>query len=45
VFFETSREFFGVWELLKSVVPEFRERFADPNLLANLERAAQHYEA
>jgi hypothetical protein len=29
LFFETSGEFFGVWELFKPVVPEFRERFAD----------------
>jgi hypothetical protein len=45
LFFETSGEFFGVWELLKPVVPEFRERFADEYLLANLEKAAQRYEA
>src|SRR4029453_9739202 len=45
LFFETSGEFFGVWELLKPVVPEFRQRFADPNLLANLEKAAQRFEA
>jgi hypothetical protein len=45
LFFETSGEFFGVWELLKPVVPQFREQFADKNLLANLERAAQRYEA
>jgi hypothetical protein len=45
LFFETSGEFFGVWELLKPVVPQFRENFKDPNLLANLEKAAQRYEA
>src|SRR5919197_843798 len=44
LFFETSGEFFGVWESLKPVVPEFRERFADKNLLANLEQAAQRFE-
>lgn len=44
LFFQTSGEFFGVWELLKGVVPEFRKRFADPNILANLEKAAQRYE-
>ena len=27
LFFETSGEFFGVWELTKAVVPEARERF------------------
>ncbi|HKZ80409.1 MAG TPA: hypothetical protein VJ124_19190 [Pyrinomonadaceae bacterium] len=45
LFFETSGEFFGVWELLKPVVPQFRERFKDQHLLANLEKAAQRYEA
>ena len=44
LFFETSGEFFGVWELLKPVVPQFREQFKDPNLLSNLEKAAQRYE-
>ena len=44
LFFETSGEFFGVWELLKPVVPEFRQRFVNPNLLANLEKAAQRFE-
>jgi hypothetical protein len=44
LFFETSGEFFGVWELLKPVVPQFREQFADKHLLANLEKAAQRYE-
>ena len=45
LFFETSGEFFGVWEALKAVVPEFRERFVDKNLLANLEKAAERFEA
>jgi hypothetical protein len=44
LFFETSGEFFGVWEMLKPTVPEFRQRFADPNLLANMEKAAKRYE-
>jgi len=44
LFFETSGEFFGVWEALKPVVPEFREKFVDANLLANLEKAAKRYE-
>ena len=44
LFFETSGEFFGVWEALKPVVPEFREKFVDKNLLANLEKAAQRFE-
>ena len=45
LFFETSGEFFGVWEQLKAVVPQFREQFKDPNLLSNLEKAAQRFEA
>ncbi len=45
LFFETSGEFFGVWELLKPVVPQFREQFKDPTMLGNLEKAAQRYEA
>ena len=45
LFFETSGEFFGIWELLKPVVPEFRKRFGDPLMLSNLEKAAQRYEA
>lgn len=45
LFFETSGEFFGVWEQVKAVVPEFRKRFVEPKLLTNLECAAQRYEA
>lgn len=45
LFFETSGEFFGVWEALKPVVPQFRERMANPNLLANLEKVAERFEA
>jgi hypothetical protein len=44
LFFETSGEFFGVWEQLKPVVPQFREAFKDPNLLSNMEKAAQRLE-
>ena len=44
LFFETNGEFFGIWELLKPVVPEFREKFKDQNMLANLEKAAQRFE-
>jgi hypothetical protein len=44
LFFETSGEFFGVWEQVKTVLPQFREQFRDPNLLSNLEQAAKRYE-
>src|SRR5918993_2636351 len=44
LFFETSGEFFGVWEQLKTVVPQFREQFHEPHMLSNLEKAAKRYE-
>ena len=45
LFFETNGEFFGAWELVKGIVPEGRERFANKQFLANLEKAAQRYES
>jgi len=45
LFFETSGEFFGVWERVKAIVPEARQRFNAKGYLANLEKAAQRYEA
>jgi hypothetical protein len=44
LFFETSGEFFGVWELVKPTVPQARELFKYNGYLANLEKAAQRYE-
>jgi hypothetical protein len=44
LFFETSGEFFGVYEQVKPVLPQFREQFGNPTLLTNLEQAAQRYE-
>jgi hypothetical protein len=45
LFFETNGEFFGVWELVKGIVPQGRERFANKQFLANVEKAAQRYES
>jgi hypothetical protein len=45
LFFETSGEFFGVWELVKPIVPQARELFANKNFLGHLEKAAHRYEA
>src|SRR6202051_983992 len=45
LFFETSGEFFGLWELIKGIVPEGRKRFANAQFLANVEKAAQRYES
>jgi len=44
LFFETSGEFFGVWERVKVIVPQFRERFVSRLFLVNLEKTAQRYE-
>ncbi len=45
LFFETSGEFFGVWERVKPIVPEARERFVDKQFLAHMERAAKRFES
>jgi hypothetical protein len=44
LFFETSGEFFFVWELLNPVTAQFRQAYKDPNMLKNLETAAQKFE-
>jgi len=44
LFFETSGEFFGVWEQLKPVVPQFRAAYHAPHMLENLEKAATRFE-
>jgi hypothetical protein len=45
LFFETSGEFFGVWERVKPIVAEARERFVHTQFLAHTERAAKRFEA
>jgi hypothetical protein len=45
LFFETSGEFFGVWELVKGIISEGRARFSNKLFLVNLEQAAQRYES
>jgi len=44
LFFETTGEFFGVWELVKPTVAQGRERFSNKGFLAHLEKAAKRYE-
>lgn len=44
LFFETSGEFFGVWEQLKAFLPELRRRYQNPYFYHHLEKAAQRYE-
>lgn len=45
LFFETTGEFFGVWEAAKDVIPEGRKRFQNPFFLEHLEKAAKRFEA
>src|SRR5260370_34783789 len=45
LFFETSGEFFGVWERVRATIPQGREQFKNKQFLANVEKAAQRYEA
>lgn len=45
LFFETTGEFFGVWERVKPIISQAREMFVEKNFLANLEQAAKRYEA
>ena len=45
LFFETSGEFFGVWDRVRNIVPQLRERFMYKGFLAQMEQAAQRYEA
>ena len=45
LFFETSGEFFGVWERLKPTMAEGRKMFSNPLFLANVEKAAHRFEA
>jgi hypothetical protein len=44
LFFETSGEFFAIWERVKVIVPQARERFKMNGYLAHMEKAAQRYE-
>ena len=44
LFFETSGEFFGVWERVKPTLEEARKRFSSKIYLANLEKAANRFE-
>ena len=44
LFFETSGEFFFVYDQIRKVLPEFRTKFGDKLMLSNLEKAAQRFE-
>ena len=45
LFFETSGEFFGVWERIKPSIQQCRERYANKLFLAHLEKAANRFES
>jgi hypothetical protein len=45
LFFETSGEFFGVWERVKPIIKQGREQFVNPLFLAHVEKAANRYES
>src|SRR6476646_703778 len=44
LFFETSGEFFGVFERVKPILQQGREMFGNRQFLAQMEKAAQRYE-
>ena len=44
LFFETTGEFFGVWERVRPVLQEGRKMFSNPGFLAHLGKAAKRYE-
>jgi hypothetical protein len=44
LFFETSGEFYQVWERLRGIAPQLRQQWVYKGLFANLEQAALRYE-
>ncbi len=45
LFFETSGEFFGVWERVKPVTAALRKQFSNSLFLGHLEKAATRFES
>ena len=45
LFFETSGEFYGVWDRVKPTIQQGRELFVNKQFLVNLEKAALRYES
>jgi hypothetical protein len=45
LFFETTGEFFFVWERVKPTIPEARKRFSNPMFLVHIEKAATRFES
>jgi hypothetical protein len=44
LFFETSGEFFGVWQRVKPIIQQGREMWSNAQFLAHVEKAAKRYE-
>lgn len=45
LFFETTGEFFGVWERVKSHIEQGRQMWSSKGFLSNLEKASKRFEA
>ncbi len=44
LFFETSGEFFGVFERVRGILPHIRQQWVSPTFLAHLEKVALRFE-
>jgi hypothetical protein len=44
LFFETSGEFYGVWDRVKPTIEQGRQMFSNKLFLSNIEKAAKRYE-
>jgi len=44
LFFETSGEFFGVWERVNPIVPQMRDKWKNKQAFAHLEKAVKRFE-
>ena len=44
LFFETSGEFFGIWERVKPIIAQGREMWKNQQFLGHMEKAAKRYE-
>ena len=44
LFFETSGEFFGIWERVKPIIAQGREMWKNQLFLGHIEKAAKRYE-
>jgi hypothetical protein len=45
LFFETSGEFYGMWQRVKPIISEGRRMFSNQGFLAHVEKAAGRFEA